>query len=178
MPSTPYDAKGLLKAAIRDDNPVAFIEHKKLYSIEGEVPEGDYVIEIGKADVKRKGEDVTIVAISKMVIESIEAAKELEKEGISAEVVDPRTLKPLDFETIAESVKKTNRVVIVNEAFRSGAIASDIAAKIQQDCFDYLDAPIIRVTAPDVHIPYSPALEPLWLPNKHKIIEAVKSILK
>jgi pyruvate/2-oxoglutarate/acetoin dehydrogenase E1 component len=178
MPSTPYDAKGLLKAAIRDDNPVAFIEHKKLYPLEGEVPEEEYVIEIGKADVKKEGTDVTIVAISRMVVEALEAAKELEKEGISVEVVDPRTIKPLDIDTIVESVKKTNKVIVVNEAFRSGAIASDIAAQIQEKCFDYLDAPIVRVTAPDVHVPFSQTLEPLWLPDKYKIIKAVKSIIK
>lgn len=177
MPSTPYDAKGLLKAAIRDDGPVAFIEHKLLYPTMGKVPDEEYVLEIGKADVKRVGSDVTIVAISKMVLESLAAAEELEKEGISVEVVDPRTIKPLDLDTIAESIRKTNKLIIVNEAFRSGAIASDIAAQIQEKCFDDLDAPIIRVTAPDIHVPYAPNLEKLWLPDKDKIIEAVKSIV-
>lgn len=177
MPSNPYDAKGLLKAAIRDDNPVAFIEHKMLYPLKGEVPVEEYVLEIGKADVKKEGSDVTIIGISKMVVDAMEAAKDLEKEGISVEVVDPRTIKPLDMETISESVKKTNRVVIVNEAFRCGAIASDLAAQIQESCFDYLDAPIMRVTAPDVQIPYSPSLEKFWLPDKNKIMDAVKKIV-
>jgi pyruvate dehydrogenase E1 component beta subunit len=178
MPSTPYDAKGLLKSAIRNDNPVAFVEHKMLYPTEGEIPEGEYTVPLGKASVKREGKDITIVALSKMVVESLKAAKELEEEGISVEVVDPVTIKPLDMETIAASVKKTNRVIVVNEAFRTGAVASDITAQIQEHCFDDLDGPILRVTAPDVQVPYSPALEQFWLPGKDKIRQAVLTSLK
>lgn len=179
MPSTPYEAKGLLKSSIRNDNPVAFVEHKMLYPTEGEIPEEEYTLPLGKASVKREGKEITIVAISKMVVESLKAAKELEEEeGISVEVVDPVTIRPLDMDTIAESVQKTNRVVVVNEAFRTGAVASDITAQIQERCFDYLDAPILRVTAPDVQVPYSPALEKYWLPGKDKIKEAVMASLK
>ncbi len=177
MPSTPYDAKGLLKASIRDNNPVVFIEQKLLYATTGEVPADEYLIDIGTADVKKEGSDVTIVAISKMVQEALEASNELEKEGISSEVVDPRTLKPLDMETIGNSVRKTGKVLIVNEAFRTGSVASDIGIQIQEECFDYLDAPILRVTAPDVQPPYAKSLENLWLPGKDTIKEKVKELV-
>lgn len=178
MPSTPYDAKGLLKSAIRDDNPVVFIEHKLLYPLEGEVPEEEYLLEIGKADVKREGSDLTVIALSKMVHESLAAAEELAaEEGLSIEVVDPRTIKPLDMETIAESVKKTNKVLVVNEAWRTGAVASDIVAQVQEMCFDDLDAPIGRVTAPDIHTPYALNLENLWMPDKAKIKTQILKML-
>lgn len=176
-PSTPYDAKGLLKAAIRDDNPVLFIEHKLLYGTRGEVPDEEYVLPIGKADVKREGSDVTIIAYSAMVLEALDAAEELEKEGISVEVIDPRTLIPFDKETVFASVEKTNHVVVVHEAWKTGGFGGEIAAQIAEECFDSLDAPIVRLGAKDCPIPYSPALEPLTVPNKDDIIAAVKKVL-
>jgi pyruvate/2-oxoglutarate/acetoin dehydrogenase E1 component len=179
MPSTPYDAKGLLKAAIRDDNPVVYIEHKMCYPMMGEVPEEEYLVEIGKADVKRVGSDITVVAISKTVHDTLAAAEELaQEEGISVEVIDPRTLKPLDMETIVKSVKKTNKALVVNEAWRTGCVASDIVAQIQEKCFDDLDAPIARVTSPDVHTPYALNLENLWMLDKKKIKTQILKMLK
>lgn len=177
MPSTPYDAKGLLKAAIRDDNPVVFIEHKLLYGVRGEIPEKEYIIPIGEADIKRKGKDLTIIATSRMVHEALSAANELEEEGIDVEVVDPRTLIPLDKETILNSVKKTHRVIIVHEAWKTCGFGAEMAAMIQEEAFDYLEAPIVRVAGADVPIPYSPALEPCVIPNKEKIISAVRKIV-
>lgn len=177
-PSTPYDAKGLLKAAIRDDNPILFIEHKLLYGTRGEVPDEEYVLPIGKADVKREGTDCTVIATSAMVLEALEAAEQLAEEGISVEVVDPRTLVPLDKETIRESVEKTNHVVIVHEAWKTGGYGGEIAAIIAEEMFDSLDAPIIRLGAKDVPVPFSPGLEPLTVPNKDDIAAAVKKILE
>ncbi|NOX96947.1 MAG: alpha-ketoacid dehydrogenase subunit beta [Nitrospirae bacterium] len=177
MPSTSYDAKGLLKTAIRDDNPVIFIEHKMLYMTKGNVPEEEYTIPLGRADIKRKGNDVTVVAYSRMVLLALEAAGELEKEGISLEVIDVRTLKPLDMDMILDSVRKTNRVIIVSEACKTGGVAGEIAAQIAEKGFDYLDAPIIRVAAADVPIPMSPVLEKAAVPSVEKIIEAVKKVI-
>ena len=177
MPATPYDAKGLLKTSIRDDNPIIFIEHKMLYGIKGEVPEEEYLIPLGKGDIKRKGEDVTIVAYSKMLHTALEASETLEKEGISCEVIDPRTLKPLDMELIAESVKKTNKAVVVSEGYRHCGMAAEIITRIIEECFDYLDAPVKRVTTPDVPIPMSPVLEEATIPSSEKVVQAVKEIL-
>jgi pyruvate/2-oxoglutarate/acetoin dehydrogenase E1 component len=177
MPSTPADAKGLLKSSIRDDNPVLFIEHKMLYGTKGPVPDGEYLIPLGLADVKREGRDVTIVAHSRMVLYALDAAKELEEEGIEAEVVDPRTLAPLDINTIVESVKKTGRVVIVEEGCKTGGVGAEIAAQIVERAFDYLDAPIERVAGADVPIPVSPVLERAAVPSKEKIKAAVKRVL-
>ena len=177
MPSNAYDAKGLLKAAIRDENPVVFIEHKRLYGTRAEVPEGDYIVEIGKGDVKREGTDVTIVATSAMVLEALDAAAELEKEGISCEVVDPRTLIPLDKDTIRRSLEKTNKLVVVNEAWKTGSFAAEIVAVVAEEMFELLDAPIVRLGALDMPIPYSPALEPLTVPNKDTIAAAVRQLM-
>ena len=178
MPSTPFDAKGLLKASIRDDNPVVFIEHKLLYLTEGPVPEDDdYIIPIGKADTKREGQDVTIITWSKMVIDSLEAANELEKEGIDVEVVDLRTLKPVDLETIIESVKKTGKVVIVHEACKTGGFGGEIATLIMEHAFDYLDAPVKRVTGLDSPIPYAEPLSRAVIPNPDWIIRGVREIM-
>ena len=177
-PSTPYDAKGLLKAAVRDNNPVLFIEHKLLYGTRGEVPEEEYILPIGKADIKREGSDCTVIATSAMVLEALEAAEELEKEGISIEVVDPRTLVPFDKETVKDSIEKTNHAVIVHEAWKTGGFGGEIAAIIAEEMFDSLDAPVIRLGAKDCPIPYSPGLEPLTVPNKNDIIAAVKKSLQ
>ncbi|MEE8390286.1 MAG: dehydrogenase E1 component subunit alpha/beta, partial [Anaerolineae bacterium] len=181
MPSTPYDAKGLLKAAIRDDNPVMFIEHKMLYSIEGHVPDGedaDYIIPFGVADVKRKGSDVTVVTYSRMVHRALEAAEQLAEEGISVEVIDLRTLKPLDMEAVATSVKKTGRVVGVTEAYKTGSFISELAMLIQEELFDWLDAPIVRVAAADVPIPMSEALEDAAVPNVGAIVAGIRHVLR
>ena len=177
MPSTPFDAKGLLKTCIRDDNPVMFIEQKLLYGTEGEVPEGEYTVPLGVADVKREGTDVTIVAYSRMVLIALEAAEDLVKEGISVEVIDPRTLKPLDVETIIGSVKKTSRAVVVHEGYRTCGVGAEIAAQIMEEAFDYLDAPVLRVAGEDVPIPMSPVLEEAAVPSKTKIVEAIKKLV-
>lgn len=177
MPSTPYDAKGLLITAIRDDNPVFFIEHKMLYGIEGEVPEEPYAIPFGVADVKREGKDVTVVATAAMVHKALAAADELAKEGIEAEVVDLRTLTPLDEEGIINSVKKTHRLVIVHEAVKHGGPGGEIAAVVAEQAFDYLDAPIKRVAAPFAPVPFSPALESHYIPNEARIVAAVKEVV-
>jgi len=174
MPSTPRDAKGLLKAAIRDDDPVVFIEHKRLYMSEGEVPTADYVIELGKADVKRPGADVTLIAWSDMVTRSLAAAEKLARDGIDVEVVDPRTLVPLDTDTIIQSVMKTEHVVIAQEAARRGGVASDIAATIQSRAFDYLDAPIEIVAGRNTAIPYNQQLEQACIPEVDDIAAAVR----
>lgn len=173
-PSTAYDAKGLLVSSIRDDNPVIFVEHKFIYDLEGEVPEDIYSIPLGKADVKRQGSDVTVIATMAMVHKALEVAEELSKEGISVEVIDPRTLQPLDGETIIESVKKTHKVVIVHEAVKFAGPGAEIAATIAEEAFDYLDAPIKRVAAPFTPVPFSPVLEQTYIPSKEKIIAAVK----
>ena len=177
MPSTPADAKGLLKTSIRDDNPIIFIEHKLLYLNKGPVPEDeDYLIPLGKADVKREGDDVTIIAWSKMVIESLEAAGKLEKEGIQADVIDLRTLKPLDLDTILESVKKTGRAVIVHEACKTGGFGGEVSALITENAFDYLDAPVKRVAGLDSPIPYAEPLYRAVIPNPEWIVQGVKEV--
>jgi pyruvate dehydrogenase E1 component beta subunit len=176
MPSTPYDAKGLLIAAIRDDNPVVFLEHKLLYGVEGEVPDEPYTLEIGKADVKREGEDVTVIASSKMVSEALAAAEELAEKGISVEVVDPRTITPLDMDTILASVKKTHSVVIAHEAVKHGGAGAEIAARIAEEAFDYLDAPVTRIGAPFAPVPFSPPLEQAYIRGAADIVTAVMSI--
>jgi pyruvate/2-oxoglutarate/acetoin dehydrogenase E1 component len=178
MPSTPYDAKGLLKTAIRDDNPVMFFEHKLLYNIKGPVPEEEYTVPLGVADVKRKGEDVTIVATLYMVHKSLAAAEELSKEGISVEVVDPRTLVPLDKQAIINSVKKTGRIVIVTEDCKTGGVSAEIAAVVAEEAIDYLDAPVKRVAEPDTPIPFSPPLERFVIPDEKKIMGAVKEVIR
>jgi len=177
MPSTPYDAKGLLITAIRDDNPVFFIEHKMIYGIKGEVPEEPYTVPFGVADVKREGKDVTVVATAAMVHKALAAADELAKEGIEVEVVDPRTLTPLDEEGIINSVKKTHRLVIVHEEVKRAGSGAEVAAVVAEKAFDYLDAPIKRVTAPFTPVPFSPALESEFIPNEAKIIAAVKEVV-
>ncbi len=177
MPSTPYDAKGLLKTAIRNDNPIMFIEHKMLYGTKGEVPEEEYTIPLGKADIKLEGNEVTVVAYSRMALLALEAAKELEKEGIGIEVIDPRSLNPLDIDTILSSVKKTGKIVIVSEACKTGGVAGEIATQVMEGGFDYLDAPVVRLAAADVPIPMSPVLEEAAVPSVEKIVEAVKGLL-
>lgn len=179
QPSTAYDAKGLLKAAIDDDNPVIFYEHKLLYKTIGEVPEEQYSIPLGKADVKRSGKDVTIVATAIMVHKALEAAKELEAEGIDVEIIDPRTLVPLDEETIIESVKKTGKCIVVHEAVKRGGYGGEIASMIaESDAFDYLDAPIKRLGGLPVPIPYNPTLEKAVIPQVPDIIEAAKELVR
>jgi pyruvate dehydrogenase E1 component beta subunit len=174
MPSTPYDAKGLLKSAIRDDDPVIFMEHKHLYTTEGQVPEEEYLVELGKADVKRRGNDVAIIAWSNMVPRCLSAAEKLADEEIDVEVVDPRTLVPLDTETILESVRKTEHVVIVQEAVRRGGIASDIASIVQKEAFDYLDGPIEILAGKNTPIPFNLKLEAACVPQEEDIIETVR----
>jgi pyruvate dehydrogenase E1 component beta subunit len=177
MPANPADAKGLLKSAVRDDNPVVFIEHRGLYWSKGEVAESDGVIPIGKASVLRQGEALTIVALSSLVEPALAAAKELAAEGISAEVIDPRTISPLDVETIVNSVKKTSRLIVAHEAVEQGGIGAEIVARVQQEAFHYLDSPIARVAAPFAPVPASPALEKAYLAGKEKIIAAVYAAL-
>lgn len=178
QPSTPYDAKGLLKAAMDDNNPVIFYEHKLLYRHKGEVPEELYAIPLGVADVKREGRDVTIVATAIMVHRSLEAAKVLEKDGIEVEVIDPRTLVPLDEEAIIRSVKKTGRLVVVHEAVKRGGIGGEIASIVaESEAFDYLDAPIVRLGGAPVPIPYNPELEKRAVPQVEDIVRAVRQLL-
>ena len=176
MPSTPADAKGMIIAAVRDDNPVVFIEHKVLYAMEGEVPEGEYVVPLGKADVKRAGSDVTIVSWSAMVHTALAAAELLAGDGIHAEGVDLRSLVPLDKETIFASLAKTNRLVIAHEAVRTGGFGAEVAAVVADEAFDLLDAPIRRVTAPDTPVPFSPVLEAAFVPDAERIKAAVLSL--
>ena len=177
MPSTPYDAKGLLIEAIRDDNPVVFLEHKMLYAMEGEVPEGAYTIPFGQADIKREGKDVTVVATANMVHTALGAAEKLAAEGISLEVVDPRTLCPLDGETIFASVKKTHRLVILHEEVKFAGSGAEIAAQVAEEAFDYLDAPILRVAAPFCPVPFSPPLEKAFIPSEQQLIDAVRKVM-
>jgi pyruvate dehydrogenase E1 component beta subunit len=177
MPSTPYDAKGLLKSAVRDDNLVLFFEHKNLYKVKGDVPTEEYTIPIGSAEVKRQGHDVTVVAYSYMVPLVLSAAQKMAEDGVEAEVIDLRTVDPLDEEAIFSSVKKTKRLVIVQEAWRDCSISSEIAARVAENILDYLDAPIVRVTAKDAPIPFSPCLEDYVLPNETAIINAVKKVV-
>lgn len=177
VPSNPYDAKGLLKAAIRDDDPVIFMESEQMYGDKGEVPEEDYIIPIGVADIKREGSDVTIVSFGKIIKEAYKAADELEKEGISCEIIDLRTVRPLDYEAILKSVKKTNRLVILEEAWPFGNVATEITYQVQEKAFDYLDAPIVKINTADTPAPYSPELLKNWLPNSEDVIKAVKKVL-
>ncbi|HUY01175.1 MAG TPA: alpha-ketoacid dehydrogenase subunit beta [Candidatus Deferrimicrobium sp.] len=177
QPSTPYDAKGLLKSAIRDPNPVMFFEHKFLYNTSGEVPEAEYLVPIGEADVKREGNDVTIIATSLMVLKALRASEDLAKEGISVEVLDPRTIRPLDRKAIGNSVKKTGRVVIVHEACATGGVSGEITKVIIEEAFDYLDAPPVTVAGADTPIPVEPRMEQFVVPNEARIIEAVKKII-
>ena len=176
-PSTPYDAKGLLKSAIRDNDPVMYMESEVSYGDKGEVPDGEYVLPIGKADVKRAGTDVTIVSYSKMMKVALGAADELAKEGISAEVVDLRTIRPLDWMTILESVKKTNRLVIVEEQWPMCSISSEISYRIQKEAFDYLDAPIRRITSADAPMHYAPNLAALAIPDVPRTVKLVKEVM-
>ncbi|MBO9155243.1 pyruvate dehydrogenase complex E1 component subunit beta [Chitinophaga sp. GCM10012297] len=175
--SNPYDAKGLLKAAIRDDDPVVFMESEQMYGDMGEVPEEEYIIPIGKADIKRAGKDVTIVSFNKMMKVALGAAEELAKEGIEAEVIDLRTIRPLDWFTILESVKKTNRLVIVEEQWPFSSISSEISYRIQKEGFDYLDAPIRRITAADAPMHYAPNLVKLYLPDIERTVKLVKEVM-
>jgi pyruvate dehydrogenase E1 component beta subunit len=175
-PATPHDAKGLLKSAIRDQNPVIFIEAQLLYGTKGEVTEGDYTIPLGQAEVKRTGADVTVVAYSKMLLVALEAAEQLSREGVDVEVIDPRTLKPLDLDTIVTSVKKTGRLVIVEEDWRFCGLGAQIAESIYSAAFDSLDGPIIRVTGEDVPIPYSRPLEDAAIPDVPRVVAAVKTV--
>lgn len=177
-PGTPADAKGLLKSAIRTDDPVLFIENATIYQQKGEVPEGEYTIPIGKSKIQREGRDVTIVTYSKMVSFSLKAANELAKEGIDAEVVDLRTLRPLDMDPVISSFKKTNRAVIVEEGWRSYGVGAEIAARIYEEAFDYLDAPIQRVAQKEVPLPYNARLEQMALPQVKDIIQAVREVMK
>lgn len=177
VPSNPYDAKGLLKAAIRDDDPVIFMESEQMYGDKGEVPEEEYVIEIGKADIKREGNDVTIVSFGKIIKEAYKAADELEKEDISCEIIDLRTIRPMDHDTILESVKKTNRLVILEESWPFGNIATEITYQVQEQAFDFLDAPIVKINTADTPAPYSPVLLKEWLPNSDDVIKAVKKVM-
>ncbi|MEW4240386.1 alpha-ketoacid dehydrogenase subunit beta [Priestia megaterium] len=177
VPSTPYDAKGLLLAAIEDNDPVIFFEDKTLYNMKGEVPEGYYTIPLGKADVKREGTDLTIVAIGKQVNTALTAADQLSHKGIDVEVVDPRSLSPFDEETILSSVEKTNRLIVIDEANPRCSIATDIAALVADKGFDMLDAPIKRITAPHTPVPFSPPLEDIYLPTPQKVIEVVSELL-
>jgi pyruvate dehydrogenase E1 component beta subunit len=176
LPATPYDAKGLLKTAVRDNNPVIFFEHKQLYEVEGEVPEFEYTIPFGQADVKRAGGDVTIVAYSFMVTKALAAAEQLAREGIEAEVIDLRTVDPLDEATILSSVEKTHRLVIVQEVWRRCSVSSEVAAVVAEKALDYLDEPILRVTARDVPNPFAPVLEEYVLPSVERIVETVRQI--
>ena len=177
VPSNPYDAKGLLKSAIRDDDPVIFMESEQMYGDKGEVPEGEYTIPIGVADTKREGSDVTIVSFGKIIKEAYKAADELDKENISCEIIDLRTVRPMDHEAILNSVKKTNRLVILEEAWPFGNVATEITYQVQSQAFDYLDAPIEKINTADTPAPYSPVLLKEWLPNSEDVIKAVKKVL-
>jgi pyruvate dehydrogenase E1 component beta subunit len=175
--SNPYDAKGLLKSAIRDQDPVVFMESEVMYGDEGEVPEEEYLIPIGKADIKRAGTDVTIVSFNKMMKVALGAAEELAKEGISAEVIDLRTIRPLDWHTIVESVKKTNRLVIVEEQWPFASVSSEISYRVQKEAFDYLDAPIRRITSADTNMHYAPTLVAAYLPDVSRTVKLVKEVM-
>jgi pyruvate dehydrogenase E1 component beta subunit len=176
VPSEPADVKGLLTAAIRDDDPVIFFQHKKLFAKEGPVPEGEHIVPLGKAAIKRPGTDVTLLTYGSGFYLSMEAAKQLAGMGIEAEVVDLRTLKPLDFETIAASIRKTNRAVVVHEACLTGGFGAEVSARINSELFDYLDAPVLRVAAKDVPMPFSPGMEKFVLPKAEDVIRAVRQV--
>lgn len=177
VPSTPYDAKGLLKSAIRDDDPVIFMESEQMYGDKGEVPEGEYTIPLGVAEVKREGSDVTIVSFGKIIKEAFKAADELAKEGISCEIIDLRTVRPLDKEAILTSVKKTNRLVVLEEAWPFGNISTEITYIVQSEAFDYLDAPVVKINTADTPAPYSPGLFREWLPDSNEVVKAVKKVM-
>jgi pyruvate dehydrogenase E1 component beta subunit len=176
VPSNPYDAKGLLKSAIRDNDPVIFMESEQMYGDKGEVPEGEYTLPIGVADIKRKGDDVTIISFGKIIKEAFIAAEQLAKEGIECEIIDLRTVRPLDYNTIYESVKKTNRLVILEEAWPFGNVSTEITYQVQNTLFDYLDAPVEKINTADTPAPYSPVLLKEWLPNSDDVIKAVKKV--
>jgi pyruvate dehydrogenase E1 component beta subunit len=177
VPATPYDAKGLLKSSIREPNPVLFLEGGLLYRTKGQVPEEEYTIPLGKADTKRKGDDVTIVAVSRLVGESLNAAKKLEEKGISAEVIDVRTLQPLDLAAIVESVKKTARLIVASDDIKTGGVGAEISAAVTETAFDYLDAPVMRVACPNTPIPFSPPLEQQYMPSADKVVDAAVRII-
>ncbi len=177
VPSNPYDAKGLLKASIRDGNPIIFMESEQMYGFKGEVPEEEYIIELGKAHVVKQGTDVTIVSFGKMMLKVNESIAALEKEGINAEVIDLRTVRPLDIDTIIQSIKKTNRLVIVEEAWPLASISSEITYQVQRHAFDYLDAPIRRITTLDTPLPYASTMVEVFLPSVNKIVAACKGVM-
>ena len=177
VPSNPYDAKGLLKSAIRDNDPVIFMESEQMYGDKGEVPEGEYTLPLGVADIKRSGKDVTLVTYGKMLKEALKASEELIKEGIDTEIIDLRTIRPMDYEAIFESVKKTNRLVILEESWPFGNISTEITYQVQNEIFDYLDAPIEKINTADTPAPYSPVLLKEWLPNHDDVIKAVKKVM-
>jgi len=178
VPSTPYDAKGLMTEAIQNDNPVVFVEHKKLYIEKGPVPEESYRIPFGQADIKREGRDVTIVATHALVQRSLNAAAEVAKEGIDAEVIDPRTLVPLDKETILNSIKKTGRLIVADEGHRTCGAAAEIAAIVAEEAIYYLKAPVKRVTSPDTPVPFSPPLEQAFIPDEKNLVPAIRSLME
>ncbi|MDA9850320.1 pyruvate dehydrogenase complex E1 component subunit beta [Flavobacteriaceae bacterium] len=177
VPSNPYDAKGLLKSAIRDDDPVIFMESEQMYGDKGEIPEGEYTLPIGVADIKREGSDVTIVSFGKIIKEAYKAADKLKEENISCEIIDLRTVRPLDIDTVLKSVKKTNRLVILEEAWPFGNVSTEITFQVQSKAFDYLDAPIEKINTADTPAPYSPVLLAEWLPNRDDVVKAVKKVL-
>ena len=177
VPSNPYDAKGLLKAAIRDNDPVIFMESEQMYGDKGEVPEEEYILPIGVADIKRSGDDVTVVSFGKIIKEAYKAADALEKDGISCEIIDLRTIRPLDIEAIFTSVKKTNRLVILEESWPFGNISTEITYQVQNEVFDYLDAPIEKINTADTPAPFSPVLFKEWLPNSEDVIASVKKVM-
>ena len=177
VPSNPYDAKGLLKSSIRDNDPVIFMESEQMYGDKGEIPEGEYIIPIGVADIKKTGKDVTIVSFGKIIKEAYKASEVLEKENIECEIIDLRTIRPMDYKTIFESVKKTNRLVILEESWPFGNISTEITYQVQSHIFDYLDAPIEKINTADTPAPYSPTLLSEWLPNANDVVKAVKKVL-
>ena len=177
VPSNPYDAKGLLKSAIRDNDPVIFMESEQMYGDKGEVPEGEYTLPIGVAEIKRKGKDVTIVSFGKIIKEAYTAAESLSKDGIDCEIIDLRTIRPMDYQAIFDSVKKTNRLVILEEAWPFGNVATEITYQVQSEIFDFLDAPIEKINTADTPAPYSPVLLAEWLPNSDDVIKAVKKVM-
>jgi len=177
VPSNPYDAKGLLKSAIRDDDPVIFMESEQMYGDKGEIPEGEYTLPIGVADIKREGSDVTIVSFGKIIKEAYKAADKLKEENISCEIIDLRTVRPLDIDSVLKSVKKTNRLVILEEAWPFGNVSTEITFQVQSKAFDYLDAPIQKINTADTPAPYSPVLLAEWLPNSDDVVKAVKKVL-
>jgi pyruvate dehydrogenase E1 component beta subunit len=177
VPSNPYDAKGLLKSAIRDKDPVIFMESEQMYGDKGEVPEGEYTLPIGVADIKREGKDVTLVSFGKILKEALKAAEILSEENIDCEVIDLRTIRPMDYRTIFESVKKTNRLVILEESWPFGNIATEITYQVQSEIFDYLDAPVEKINTADTPAPYSPVLLKEWLPNAEDVVKSIKKVL-